>query len=184
MPKKDKDKINKNKRRNRHNQLPSCIPNLEYIGLNDTGDHIYQLLNDMHYEDIIVPKGFKTDLASIPRFYWHVLTPVDIADAGIVHDFLVLKISTVNDKIKANYILYKMIKSKITTFNFYVIQFTINSILTYEQLTSYCSCIKTPKLIFGDVNNEQFVNNAKQTREQSKFFLNTPLKRYPTYCSL
>lgn len=37
---------------------------------------------------ITVPKGFKTDLASVPRFGWIFVAPFDIARAGVVHDYL------------------------------------------------------------------------------------------------
>ena len=38
---------------------------------------------------ITVPIGFKTDLASIPRFFWRVLPPVGKYDAAaVVHDYL------------------------------------------------------------------------------------------------
>ena len=37
---------------------------------------------------ITVPKGFKTDLASVPRGIWWFIAPFDIARAGVVHDYL------------------------------------------------------------------------------------------------
>ena len=37
---------------------------------------------------ITVPKGFKTDLASVPRAAWMFVAPFDIARAGVVHDYL------------------------------------------------------------------------------------------------
>ena len=37
---------------------------------------------------ITVPKGFKTDLASVPRGIWWLIAPFDIARAGVVHDYL------------------------------------------------------------------------------------------------
>lgn len=40
-------------------------------------------------EDYIVPMGFKTDLASIPRFLWSILPPqqADYVAPAILHDF-------------------------------------------------------------------------------------------------
>jgi len=35
-----------------------------------------------------VPKGFKTDLASVPRACWWFIAPFDVARAGVVHDYL------------------------------------------------------------------------------------------------
>ncbi len=38
---------------------------------------------------IVVPDGFKTDLASIPRLFWRVLPPIGKYDAAaVVHDYL------------------------------------------------------------------------------------------------
>ncbi len=41
------------------------------------------------YKAVEVPKGFVTDLASIPQVFWNVLRPDDkYAYAAIVHDYL------------------------------------------------------------------------------------------------
>ena len=37
---------------------------------------------------ISVPKGYITDLASVPRFCWAFIAPFDVARAAIVHDLL------------------------------------------------------------------------------------------------
>ncbi len=37
---------------------------------------------------VTVPKGFVTDLASVPRAVWWLISPWDIARAAIVHDLL------------------------------------------------------------------------------------------------
>jgi len=38
---------------------------------------------------ITVPKGFKTDFASVPRFFWRILPPWGkYSEAAVVHDFL------------------------------------------------------------------------------------------------
>ena len=39
-------------------------------------------------ESITVPTGFVTDLASVPRAMWWLITPFDVARAAIVHDIL------------------------------------------------------------------------------------------------
>jgi hypothetical protein len=41
------------------------------------------------YESVIVPKGFVTDFASIPRLFWSALRPDgEYAYAAVVHDYL------------------------------------------------------------------------------------------------
>jgi hypothetical protein len=37
---------------------------------------------------ITVPKGFKTDLASVPRVCWVLVAPFDVARPGVVHDYI------------------------------------------------------------------------------------------------
>lgn len=56
---------------------------------------VYLLLQDFVYDSnlfgrIVVPAGFKTDFASIPRALWRYLDPEDpcILYASVVHDFL------------------------------------------------------------------------------------------------
>ncbi len=41
-------------------------------------------------EIIAVPKGYVTDLATIPRWYWSIISPArsDLIEASIIHDYL------------------------------------------------------------------------------------------------
>lgn len=54
---------------------------------------------------MMVPKGFKTDLASVPRLMWWFLSPTEIAEAAVVHDFLY---SIKYNRKKADIILYDL----------------------------------------------------------------------------
>lgn len=37
----------------------------------------------------IIPRGFVTDLASVPRFFWRFLAPFELSiEAPLIHDFL------------------------------------------------------------------------------------------------
>ena len=52
-------------------------------------DIIVQLSNG---DVITIPKGFKTDLSSVPNFLWPVLSPYgDFLLAAIIHDYLYVK---------------------------------------------------------------------------------------------
>jgi len=53
---------------------------LKDIGVNAPGNRIS------------CPKGFKTDLASTPKFLWNIIAPWDIARSAIIHDLLYLRI--------------------------------------------------------------------------------------------
>jgi hypothetical protein len=48
---------------------------------------------------IVCPKGFKTDLASTPKFLWNLIAPWDIARAAIIHDLLYLRIRQYRRKV-------------------------------------------------------------------------------------
>lgn len=56
----------------------------------------FTLIDPLVYESdvlfaskVVIPAGFQTDLASIPRALWNVLPPVGAYDrAAVVHDFL------------------------------------------------------------------------------------------------
>ena len=42
---------------------------------------------------ITVPKGYVTDLASVPRICWSFIAPFDVARAAVVHDIMYEKIN-------------------------------------------------------------------------------------------
>lgn len=56
--------------------------------------HAWVLLEDFVYTDaklgrIVVPAGFVTDFASIPRLFWNVLPPTGTyGKAAVIHDYL------------------------------------------------------------------------------------------------
>ena len=56
------------------------------------GNKQWILTEPLEYDDgetkVTVPVGFKTDLASIPKFLWAYLSPWEIARAAVVHDYL------------------------------------------------------------------------------------------------
>ena len=60
---------------------------------NQIGTKLWIILEDFTYNicgyDILVPKGFKTDLASTPKYLWFSFPPSGrYTDAAIVHDYL------------------------------------------------------------------------------------------------
>jgi hypothetical protein len=62
------------------------------VSYNVAGEY-WILLEDFTYEDgnykVTVPKGFKFDLASIPRLFWRLTAPHELGLAGpLVHDYL------------------------------------------------------------------------------------------------
>lgn len=58
------------------------------------------------FERIVVPRGFKTDLATIPRVLWSIWPPHDYyAKAAILHDYLYE--NAIGSKKEADLILYE-----------------------------------------------------------------------------
>lgn len=54
----------------------------------------YILLDDFEFSGVLVPKGFITDGATIPRIFWPILPPVHrYFPAAIVHDFCLTQTS-------------------------------------------------------------------------------------------
>lgn len=59
------------------------------LELVDNGDETFTLLRAFRYRDIIVPAGFRTDFASVPRLVWNIIPPYGRhGKAAVVHDYL------------------------------------------------------------------------------------------------
>lgn len=74
---------------------PVGVPNIvafadwDYYYLNRPISWKAEGKHNSQYRDVNVPRGFVTDLASIPRILWPVLPPTErYTHAAIVHDFL------------------------------------------------------------------------------------------------
>lgn len=56
------------------------------------GDGSYTLTNDVMYmgnsDEFLIPAGFATDLASVPRLFWWLVSPTETAAAAVLHDWL------------------------------------------------------------------------------------------------
>lgn len=64
------------------------LPDFQWKLLNEFGYTNSAFLPSIH-SMIIVPIGFVTDLASIPRLFWNILPPDgEYAKATIIHDYL------------------------------------------------------------------------------------------------
>lgn len=59
------------------------------LRLIDTKNNYWILLEDFMLDEYTVPKGFITDLVSIPRIFWGIWPPFgEYLAASIVHDYL------------------------------------------------------------------------------------------------
>lgn len=61
--------------------------------LNPTGFKTWEVAKDFNVSinnfKVKVPKGFRTDLASIPRIFWNIFPPFGrYTQAAVVHDYL------------------------------------------------------------------------------------------------
>jgi hypothetical protein len=46
-----------------------------------------RLLKDWNIQDRCVPRGFESDLGSVPKLFWSIISPNDITFASILHDY-------------------------------------------------------------------------------------------------
>lgn len=54
-----------------------------------TKDLVYQYPEDAGYSEFVIPKGFKTDFASIPRIFWNIIAPIGKHTLpSVLHDYL------------------------------------------------------------------------------------------------
>ena len=77
--------------------IPSTIHDIQIAGnvcISPRSGYWYNLAQDLDFsidgKRYTVPHGFHTDLASIPRFYWSILSPTksEFMVASVVHDYL------------------------------------------------------------------------------------------------
>lgn len=88
-----------------------------------------------HFPKVSVPRGFCTDLASIPQFFWSFGLPRTgrYAYAAIVHDFLYWD-QTIATREQANEILYTaMVNSHVATITREAINFAVAKIPFFSQ---------------------------------------------------
>lgn len=60
----------------------------------DENGNVYTLKQPLIYEDLIVPVGFESDGASVPRFFWRFVFPpgdVHALRAAFLHDYVYRK---------------------------------------------------------------------------------------------
>ena len=49
----------------------------------------YEVVEDCLWNDVVIPKGFNTDFASVPQVFWAIIPPHGkAAVASVVHDYL------------------------------------------------------------------------------------------------
>jgi len=60
------------------------------INLQPLKEHKFKVVKPFRFKDIIIPYGFRTDGASIPRIFWSLFPPnrTDYLPCAIIHDYL------------------------------------------------------------------------------------------------
>ncbi len=80
-----------------HQENPMPKGKFSPLDIRQVGDHEFELLADLIYADgeggrIVVPKGFRTDLASVPSQLWGLFPPADrYSEAAVLHDWEILQ---------------------------------------------------------------------------------------------
>ena len=62
----------------------------ELVKVQPLASHKFKLLEDFTYRDVVVPKGYETNGADVPRLLWSIFPPnrSDYLPAVILHDYL------------------------------------------------------------------------------------------------
>jgi hypothetical protein len=86
-----------------------------------------------------IPKGFESDLGSIPPYFWWFLTPYDVKYSSIIHDY---------EWLQADFGLYEYGKSNK---NFFFNCIAMDKIPRWKAIISFIALeiVKIFKLIFG-----------------------------------
>jgi len=64
------------------------LATISNTGRRNCGRPIWKLTWSLSYGEILVPAGFETDLASVPRLFWRIASPIDAIEPAIIHDYL------------------------------------------------------------------------------------------------
>ena len=82
-----------------------------YPLLKPTDENKFVLLQEYKYKDITVSKGYETNGADIPRFFWIVVPPFKpkYLPAVLVHDFLIATAKNEDDIRNANKIFKEIL---------------------------------------------------------------------------
>lgn len=93
-------------------------PSFRYLRTDQAGVRRWELAEDLVWEAslnggtvrVVVPAGFQTDFASVPRFFWRVFPPIgDWNRAATLHDYLYEK--TRVSKLLADTFFYEALRS-------------------------------------------------------------------------
>jgi len=60
------------------------------VKLSPMRDHRFKLIASLRFRGVVVPKGYRTDGASVPRLFWWLFPPnrTDYLPCAIIHDYL------------------------------------------------------------------------------------------------
>ncbi len=78
-------------------QIEPKFSNANKLQIEVLADGKFLLIKDYFYRDFYgktykVDKGFITDLASVPRFFWRYIAPTDIPFSAVIHDDLLARL--------------------------------------------------------------------------------------------
>jgi len=60
------------------------------VTVSPTNNNKYTVCNNVVYKDIVIPKGYTTNGANVPRIFWSIVPPFNpkYLPAVIIHDYL------------------------------------------------------------------------------------------------
>lgn len=150
-------------------------PRMVLLDIANDSKHIYQLEEDYTYKGMTIPKGFTTDLATIPRLFWAILDPIDLVEAGVIHDFLIMGKIKHDDLRRANYIFFEIVQTKLNKFYFWSVMIILNSFYFMVFMGV------NPTDIGGSIiklNPPEIAKHSEKVRKTNEYFRNRPIYKY------
>jgi len=84
---------------------------MELLMMTDEDPTVGVVLEDFTTHGVTVPKGFRFDGASAPRFFWSIIPPMrETTKASCVHDYLCKTAASKEDRLIADKLFYKMLR--------------------------------------------------------------------------
>jgi Protein of unknown function (DUF1353) len=91
-------------------------------------------------DNLIIPKGFSSDLGSVPKFFWWFLKPTDLKYSAIIHDYEWLLADSQKNSYfssNSNFIRYSQELDKIPIYKAYLIYYVLQIVAIYKSFKKF-----------------------------------------------
>lgn len=102
------------------------------VRLKKSSEHYdwFEVIEDCYYDEIIIPAGFTTDGASVPRLLWSIIPPHGLAfNASVLHDYLYENYNNREARKWVDDMFFQnLIQSNVPIFQAYIMYFYVRSL--------------------------------------------------------